>query len=261
MNEAESSDKPLQSRQSSGGGLFAPTEWSVVCETQATDPVAAHEALARLCETYWYPLYAYVRRRGYSSDDAEDLTQDFFVQLMQDAWLAKVHRAQGRFRWFLLMAMKRFLTNEWHRAHAEKRGGRVRIESLSSETGEVRMNRLAADRTGIQPEAQFEREWAITLLDGVIARIRKEYADAGRARLFDSLKAFLLGRDEDAQGAYAAAAGGLDMSEGSVRVAVCRLRHRYREALRQEIGRTVAKESDIDGELRHLVRILGRSGY
>lgn len=236
------------------GPYFATTEWSVVCAARGDDTTVARAALARLCETYWYPLYAYVRRRGHSPDDAQDLTQEFFARLLEHDWLVKVDRAKGRFRWFLLMAMKRFLANEWHKARARKRGGNVRIESLSSETAERRFEAQAAVTTS--PEFLFEREWAITLLDRVLGLLAQEYRDAGRAALFDALKPFLTPTAGEA--CYDEAACALEMTNGAVRVAVCRLRERYREQLRREIGRTVAQASDVESELRHLARILAK---
>lgn len=219
-----------------------------------TDSSAATQALERLCQSYWYPLYAYVRRRGYGPPDAEDLTQEFFARLLEHNWVALARRSKGRFRSFLLMVLNRFLANEWDKIRAQKRGGGVRTIPLQMDTAESRYSQEPATTT--TPEDLFEREWALTLLEEVLSALRAEYEEAGKAGLFDSLKPCLLGRSETQP--YAQLAASLGMSEAAVKVAVHRLRERYRARLKQEVAKTVAVPSEVDSELRHLFRVLAR---
>lgn len=231
---------------------FVTTRWSVVLTAGSQQSPHADRALETLCRAYWYPLYAYARRRGYSPADAEDLTQGFFVEFLEHNWVAKADRNRGRFRSFLLMVFKRFLANEWDKARTLKRGGGVRWVRLPMDTAETRYTQEPAD-TGT-PEQAFEKQWALRLLDGVLQRLREEYEHAGKATLFDTLKACLVG-SRDTQ-PYAELAGKLSMSEGAVKVAVCRLRERYRERLKEEIAHTVASPAEVDAELRHLFRVM-----
>jgi len=212
------------------------------------------EALAMLCRAYWQPLYAYVRGRGYSSFDAQDLIQEFFAQLIEHNWVARADRAKGRFRSFLLMAMKRFLANEWRRRKTLKRGGHIKFVPLQPDAAESRYAHGPADAP--TPEQAYDREWAMTLLESVLDRLRDEYARDGKAALFDTLKPCLAGRRE--RQPYPELAKQLGMTEGAVRVAVCRLRDRYRKGLRDDIADTVGSPEDIDAELRHLFRVLAR---
>lgn len=214
----------------------------------------AQEALARLCETYWYPLYAFVRRGGYSPADAQDLTQEFFARLLANNWIARADPHKGRFRSFLLMVMKRFLAKEWEKARALKRGGNLPPIARGLETAEGRYTNEPADtRT---PEQLFERQWALTLLQTVLRHIRGEYVKAGRGELFEKLEPSLTA--DRATLPYAQLARDLGMTEGAVKVAVFRLRERYRACLRSEIAQTVASPAEVDGELRHLCRVLAR---
>jgi len=222
----------------------------------AGDPASADAATAleALCRTYWYPLYAFVRRRGHSPPDAQDLTQEFFAQLLEHNWIARADRHKGRFRSFLLMAMKRFLSNEWDKARTLKRGGQVRLVPLQLDTAETRYTREPADtRT---PEQLFEKQWALTLLESVLSRLREDYARGGKGALFHALEPCLIG-SRDTQ-PYAALGAELGMTEGAARVAVCRLREQYRECLKAEIGHTVASAAEVDEELRHLFRVMAR---
>lgn len=201
--------------------------------------------MEELCGTYWYPLYAYVRRCGYDSHEAEDLTQEFFARLLAKNYLADVDRAKGKFRSFLLASLKHFLANEWDRAQAKKRGGGHTIISLDAETRyrQEPMDELSADKL-------LDRQWAIALLDQVLARLGAEYADAGKSEVFEQLKNSLTGNRDSIP--YAAIAAKLDTTEGAVKVAVHRLRQRYRKLLREEIAHTVASPAEIDEEIRHL---------
>jgi RNA polymerase sigma-70 factor (ECF subfamily) len=212
----------------------------------------AHESLAQLCQTYWFPLYAYVRRKGYSPDDACDLTQTFFARLLEKNWLTSADRTKGRFRAFLLTAMKHFLADEWDRERAEKRGGGRALLPLTLDTAEARYAKEPADLE--TPDRIFERRWALTLLDEVLARVRSEYARDGRASLFEALHPCLVG-ERTAQ-PYAELASTLGSTEGAVKSAVHRLRARYRQALREEIASTLDDAARVDEELRHLLAVL-----
>ena len=230
------------------------TQWTVVLAAGATPSPESAAALERLCQAYWYPLYAFVRRSGYSPADAEDLAQEFFARLLEHNWIAHADRHKGRFRSFLLMAMKRFLANEWKKAKALKRGGEARLVPLELHTAETRYQLEPADtRT---PEQLFEKQWALALLESVLGRMRADYAGAGKRAQFEALEPCLVG---DRHGhPYAALGEKLGMSEGAVRVAVSRMRERYRQCLREEISQTVASPAEVEEELRHLFRVLAR---
>jgi RNA polymerase sigma-70 factor (ECF subfamily) len=238
--------------------LFPPTRWSVVAAaaraTESETGNATGSAIEELCRVYWYPLYAYVRRRGGTREDAEDLTQEFFRQLLARRWLADADRDKGRLRTFLLVALKRFMAKEWRRAGAQKRGGgqaQVPMDTAFAES------RWAADpNPGLTPEAVFDRQWALTLLDLSLRRLEAEYASQGKADEFARLKGCLTA----AQGTmdYAALASELGLSEGATRVAVHRLRKRFRELYREEIRQTLPPNADLDEELRHLAACLAQ---
>ncbi len=208
----------------------------------------ADVALEELCRTYWYPLYAYVRRHGHSREDAEDLTQAFFARFLQKNYLEKLRSERGKFRAFLLASLKHFLANEWDRARRQKRGGGIPPLSLDWQDADTRYQIDPADH--LSPDKIYDRAWAVALLEQVISRLRKESAADGKALLFDRLKPFLMvGRNEIP---YTTAAAGLDMTEGAVRVAVHRLRRRYRELLREEIGQTLSDPAQVEEEMRAL---------
>jgi RNA polymerase sigma factor (sigma-70 family) len=237
--------------------VFATTHWSVVLRAGQADTTRAQDALAKLCTTYWYPLYAYVRRRGYSAHDAQDLTQAFFAQLLERQSYVHADPNRGRFRSFLLGVMNHFLANEWTRARAQKRGGGASLLPLQIETAETRYVREPADKT--TPEQNYERRWALALLEEVLRRLADEYRREGRAELFAELNPCLVG--ERAAQPYAELAARLGVSEGTVKSAVHRMRQRYRQLLRDEIANTVAEPGQVDEELRHLFNILsGVSG-
>jgi RNA polymerase sigma factor (sigma-70 family) len=229
---------------------FPTTLWTVVLHAGTDDPDQARSALAQLCQAYWYPLYSFVRHRGHSAHDAQDLTQSFFAHLLEKQALEQVNRDLGRFRTFLLASLKNFLANEWDKAHAHKRGGACTIVSLDAERAESRYGLEPSH--GLTPERQFERQWAMTLLERVLAALRAEYHDAGNGALFDELQAALTGQPEP----HSVMANRLGRSEGAVKVAVHRLRRRYRELLREQIAATVGA-TDVEDELRHLLAVLG----
>jgi len=231
---------------------FVTTHWSVVLEARDQRSPQAAAALEQLCRTYWYPLYAYVRRRGYGEHDAQDLAQGFFARLVERNYLEAVGRQKGKFRSFLLAALNHFVSDEWDRARAEKRGGRETFISLDDQTAEDRYRQEPADE--LSPERIYERRWAMTLLDQVLRQLEAEFAATGRLRLFEQLKVFLL--DEKGVGSYAETAARLEMTEGALRVAVHRLRQRYGELFRDEIAHTVASPDEIEDEVRHLLSVL-----
>ena len=208
----------------SGRPAFLTTHWSVVLSAGDKDSPRSAEALEKLCQAYWYPLYAYVRRRGYSPEDAQDLTQEFFARLLDRNAVATVSPDKGRFRSFLLASMNHFLADEWDKARAQKRGGGQAPLPLQFDTAETRYGHEPADQ--VTPEQSFERRWALTLLDTVLNRLRATYEQEGRAELFAALNPCLVG-DRTAQ-PYAELAVKLGVSEGTVKSAVHRLRQRYR---------------------------------
>jgi RNA polymerase sigma-70 factor (ECF subfamily) len=245
MSEAEFKAKP----EPKDACKFATTRWSLVVAAGQQASPASVQALAALCETYWYPLYAYVRRRGHGPEDAQDLTQAFFTALLEKDVLRTADAARGRFRSFLLTAFKYFLAKEHARAAAQKRGGGRLVLSLDFHTAESQYHREPV--SDLTPERIFERRWALSLLDQVLARLEREFADAGKQDLFNSLKVFLTAAPD--AGPYSRAAAELGMSEGAIKVAVHRLRQRYRDRLRAEIAQTVANPDEVDDELRQLL--------
>lgn len=219
-----------------------------------SDTTRAHAALANLCQTYWYPLYAYVRRRGHSPEDAQDLTQAFFARLLERNWVGQADQQKGRFRSFLLSTMNHFLADEWDKARAQKRGGGILPVPLQFDTAETRYGHEPADN--VTPEQNYERRWALTLLDKVLQRLRSEYEQEGKAELFAALHPCLVG-DRTAQ-PYAELAVTLGVSEGAVKSAVHRLRQRYRQLLHDEIAQTVASPGEVNAELHHLFAVLAK---
>lgn len=239
-----------------GGASFRTTQWSAVILASDLEAPGAEEALANLCQDYWYPLYAYVRRRGYNPHDAEDLTQDFFRRLLTKSMLEGISREGGKFRSFLLTALNRFLCNQWERAQAQKRGGGSLILSLDDDA-EERYQLEPADN--ITPERLFEKRWAFAVLDQVARTLQREYQEKGKARLFQKLQPLLIG-GEDLQ-SYASMAQDLNLSESAVKVSAHRLRKRYAELLREEISRTVGTTAEVQEELRHLLAVSVAFGY
>jgi RNA polymerase sigma factor (sigma-70 family) len=232
--------------------VFVTTHWSVVLTAGGNDTTRARLALEKLCQTYWYPLYAYVRRRGFAPADAEDLTQEFFARFLEHHWVANADREKGRFRTFLLSALNHFLANEWDKARAQKRGGGAQLVPLQFDTAETRYCREPADK--VTPEQHFERRWALTLLETVTRRLGAEYEQEGKGDLFAALNPCLVG--DRASQPYAELAKKLGLSEGAVKSAVHRLRQRYRQLLREEIAQTVAGPGEVEAELRHLIAVL-----
>lgn len=232
---------------------FEMTRWSVVLAAQDGSPSQARQALATLCETYWEPLYAFTRCNGYKPEEAQDLTQGFFTQLLEKDYLAKVRPAAGKLRSFLLVSLKHFLANERDKARALKRGGGATAISLDVEAAESRYKIDAVDH--LTPETVFERRWALTVISQVLASLRKEAAKADSQRQFDELKGFLI--EDGPRTPYRQLARELGMSEGAVKMAVHRLRRRFGEQLRHEIAEIVTDDSEVDAEIRHLLSALG----
>lgn len=252
MSTTEKIEPPPSTGQQAASPLFDTTHWSVVLTAGQADTARARDALARLCQTYWHPLYAYVRRIGHSPHDAQDLTQEFFARLLAKNFLAGADESRGRFRSFLLASLKHFLANEWHKARAQKRGGGRAPISIDAATAETSIGFEPADIT--TAEKIFERRWALTLLEQVLRRLREEYVRDGKQKLFEQLKPTLT--EASRAVAYAEIARRLDTTEGAVKVAVHRLRQRYREILRAEIAETVASPEAVEDELRNLFAAL-----
>lgn len=231
---------------------FATTHWSAVVSAGDEDSPKWREALAELCQTYWYPLYAYVRRQGHGEHEAKDLTQEFFSRLLAKNYFRALDRKRGKFRSWLLCAMEHFLAKEWRDANRLKRGGGQTLISLDDDTAEDRYRLEPAE--SMTAEKIYERRWAMTMLDRTLKALQQEFASNGKGALFENLQAALTGASDAP--AYAELATRLDMTEGAIKVAVHRLRQRYAQLLRAEIGRTVVDPTEVDGELRHLLSVL-----
>ena len=235
------------------GDRFATTHWTVVLAAGRRHTPQSDGALEELCRAYWFPLYAYVRRRGHNKEDAEDLVQAFFARLLAKNFLAGLDSEKGKFRAFLLASLKHFLANEWDKSQTQKRGGGRPHFSLDWQTADTKFQVAATNAPS--PDQIFDREWALALLAKVIGRLEKECAADGKAALFAQLKMFLTaGKGEAAQRDVADALG---LEEGAVRVAVHRLRKRYRILLREEIAQTLANAADVDEEMRSLFGAFG----
>ena len=246
------SDSTHMSSTPSGTSRFATTHWSVVLAAGDSASPQHREALETLCRTYWYPLYAFLRRRGHDKHQAEDYTQGFFARTLERHGLRLADPACGKFRSFLLVSLKNFLADERKHARVQKRGGGKKVLSLDIDIAEKRYVKEPAHC--LSPERLFEKSWALTVLKQAMNRLKSESKTADKHRLFDNLKIYLT-MDADAV-PYKEAAAQLDMTEGAVKVIVLRLRRRYRELVRDEIARTVATEAQIDEEIRDLFAAL-----
>jgi RNA polymerase sigma factor (sigma-70 family) len=244
--EGVSGGVPVGSRE------FTTTHWSVVLAAGQGADAQASEALEQLCRTYWYPLYAFVRRQGRSQEDAQDLTQDFFVHLLAKAFPCGAAPERGKFRSFLLAALRHFLVDRHRHANAAKRGGGQRTVSLDEKRAEERF-RLEPQHE-LTPEKLYERAWALTLLDRAQSRLREEYSAAGKAALYDRLKGFPPG--ETGENSFQQAATELGMTESALKSGVHRLRARYRQLVREEVAHTVADPAEVNEEARHLIAVI-----
>ena len=234
--------------------LFATTHWSVVLAAVERETPAAAAALERLCSTYWYPLYAYTRRRDYGPEDAQDSTQAFFTHLLRKDFLRGVAPEKGRFRSFLLACLKHFLADEWEKAHTARRGGAG--SELRLDWGQAEERYQLEPRVEANPESLYERRWALDLLDRVLDQLRDEAVASGKGASFDRLQGCLLG--EHPTETYAQLGARQGLSETAVKVTVHRLRQRYRELLREEIAHTVTRPDEIDEEMRYLFEVVSR---
>lgn len=230
---------------------FVTTHWSVVLAAGQSSSAKASDALTQLCRTYWYPLYAYVRRKGYKPEEAQDLTQELFTRLLAGNYFSSVDPRKGKFRSFLLASLEHFLAKEWTRAQRLKRGGGAKLLSLDDD---------AEDRYKLEPSHEatpakiFERRWALTLLERALGRLQAEQQAANKAGAFEHLKIFLSGERPDCS--YAQVAESLGTSEASVKVAIHRLRRRYRELVRDEVAQTVTSPEEVDEEIQYLFQAL-----
>jgi len=235
------------------GEAFKTTHWSVVLSAGHDSESVARQALESLCLAYWFPLYAYVRRQGHSPEDAQDLTQAFFERFLERGYFSHANRERGRFRTFLLSSLKHFLTEEWRRVNRQKRGGGREFVPFAPDDAE---NRYSAEpRNELAPDLLYDRRWAEAMLERVLARLRKDYDSTGRTEIYSQLQQFLWGRQ--AEISYADMAAKLGINEGAVKVAVHRLRGRFRDLLREEVANTVETPDQIEEELRHLLGAFG----
>jgi RNA polymerase sigma factor (sigma-70 family) len=231
---------------------FSTTHWSVVLAAGEKDSPRSAEALEKLCRTYWFPLYAYVRRKGHTPEDSQDLTQEFFSRFLKKGHLDRASRERGRFRTFLLASLQNFLRHEWERARAEKRGGgRVPIP-WEEENAETRY--CLEVNSQLAPDRVFDQRWAMALFQNALARLQEESGASGKGAHFGELKSFL--STEPDEGAYSGVAARLGMSKGAIAVAVHRLRQRYGELVREEIAHTVATPAEVEQEMHYLIGLM-----
>lgn len=242
----------ISGASSGGETVFATTRWSVVLAAGETLTPSGETALAQLCRAYWYPLYAFVRRKGHPADEAQDLTQEFFARLLEKNYVAQADRARGRFRTFLLTAMQHFLADQWDKSRRLKRGGGHTIISFDALSAEDRYQLEPSEET--DATKLYERRWVTTLLDGVLARLEEEFRQAGKGELFSTLRDSLLLDDE--RGSHAELGVRLCLSEAAVKQALHRMRRRYRELFREEIAQTVTGSDEVEDELKHLFAVL-----
>ena len=248
MTRESSGTETSPSHAAPAGDYFVTTRWTVVLHAGRKSSPQSDRALSDLCQTYWFPLYAYVRRKGHSKEDAEDLTQAFFARFLEKNYLEGLNAGRGKFRAFLLASLKHFLANEWDKSQRQKRGGGAQHLSLDWQSAEEKIKLEPPDVAS--PDRIYDREWALALLERVIARLRDECAGEGKSQLFEQARGYLMVGEQAIP--YAAAAKALNTDEGAVRVAVHRLRKRYRELLRDEIAQTLDDPTQVAEELRSL---------
>lgn len=256
MSAGDMSNTTSERASTQRGSMFPATRWSLVLAARDQGAPSAAMALTELCKVYWKPVYAFLRRQGNTAHDAEDLTQGFFAMLLERGSFSQVEEGKGRLRSFLLVALKRFAANEHERETALKRGGGVAHVALDANAAE---EACAVDPgTEVTPELIFERQWALALLDTVLTKLRTEYQKSGRGNVFKALKDRL---SADGDGVTLSQIGqGLNMNEGAVKVAVFRLRQRYRRILHDEITLTVDSPEEVNDEIMHLFRVFGQNG-
>jgi len=244
--------QPGQESEEHSPRVFATTHWSVVLAAGKDESAPAQNALESLCRAYWNPIYVYVCRKGHGPDDAQDLTQEFFAQLIEKGHLSRADRAKGKFRTFLLVTLDYFLANEWRHAHRQKRGGKMSFVSLDGPGREEELFPEPADND--TPESMFIRQWALTVLRRTMLALEQDCQESGKAELFRESRHILSGEQEGAT--YTEIARRLGMAEGTIRVAMHRLRQRYGELLRREIAHTVCGVEEVEEELRYLKKVL-----
>ena len=243
---------PASQTSAAQGRVFLTTHWSVVLAAQHGTAVTAAHAMETLCRHYWYPLYAYVRRRGHAPHDAQDLTQGFFCRLLEKQWLDAADRDKGKLRSFLITALKHYMANEWRRAATQRRGSAQENIPLDTSYAEDRF--AVTPPPGLTDDAAFDREWALLLLERTVERLRAGFAAANRAADFDALKDCLMAERGTLD--YDAIAARLGATAGAARVAVHRLRKQFREVFRAEVAQTLAENGDVEQEMRHLAAAL-----
>lgn len=245
------SEKESLGIDSAGPAWFVTTHWSVVLDAKGSDPALAGAALEKLCQTYWRPLYTFIRRNGYSPADAQDLTQEFFAKLLSKDHLRHLRDQRGKFRSFLLTFVKHFLCDERDKARAQKRGGGLTAVSIDDAEGEESFLLRARE---LSPDELFERRWAEAALEEALRRLRDEYVESGKGALFDRLKDAQPGKHGETS--YAEIGAELGMTESGIKSAALRLRRRHSEILRDEIAQTVTRAEEVDEEIRHLISLL-----
>jgi RNA polymerase sigma factor (sigma-70 family) len=249
---------PPQGNVETGAGVFATTRWSIILSAgdSGSDEQKAREALTELCRTYWRPVFLFVDRRGYTTEEAQDLTQDFFVMILESDWLKHVDQHRGRFRSFLLKSLQNFLSHARERSHAIKRGGKVEFVSWDDWMAEApsQLSVPAETLESVRPERLFDMRWAATVVEHALQRLREECEGKGRLRLFEALSGHLASERGDVS--YANLASSLGIAEAMVKKQLHNLRQRYRWLLRDEVAHTVDNPADIDDEIRHLCAVL-----
>jgi RNA polymerase sigma-70 factor (ECF subfamily) len=248
------SPDPNRDGWATNAGAFDTTHWTVVLAARDKDGTVAREALANLCSSYWYPLYAFIRRQGSSPHEAEDLTQEFFFRFLERNSLGSVERTAGKFRSFLLACLKNFLANERERANTQRRGGNQVTVPLDSGDAETRYTLEPVDHR--TPEAIFERQWAFAVLESTMKALQREYLESGKQELFEQLQGFLPGGQESASRAELATKRGV--SVGAIDVAIHRLRQRFGALLREQVAQTVSSDNEVEEEIQYLITVLGR---
>lgn len=251
MTPPEPTNSHSSTSGSNHGGVFPQTRWTLIRRVQQGGETQRRAGLESLCAAYWKPVYAWLRAKGSSPEDSEDLTQEFFSRLIAGDWLAEVSADKGRLRSFLLVLLKRHAANVWEHRQAKKRGGGCVMFHLDAGDGETAWKNLPAD--GASPDVIFDRQWAMQLLDRVMQGLREIYAKAGKSELFDELRGYITGGCADES--YGASAQRLGMNEGTVKVAAFRLRERYRERLRAAVLETVESPEGVAEEIAWLFRV------
>jgi RNA polymerase sigma factor (sigma-70 family) len=245
---------PFHDPSTGGGGRFCTTRWSAVLLSAQSQAPGSQAALAELCKVYWYPIYVFVRRRGYDADYAQDLTQGFFLHLLDHKALRRVSPLKGKFRSFLSASLQNYLSDEAESARCLKRGGNVEFVSVDAQSAEDRYRWEPLDY--LTPEKVFDAKWAVTLLDEAMSRLRQEYTAQGKAPLFEALRPYLDPMNNEASLCYERVANSLQVSVGSIKVQIHRLRKQYALFLRQEVARTVCEAAEVDEEIHSLCEAL-----